>query len=67
MNLINKSPIDSLGYDFIDAKYLPKGKNEYYLRNKQNNNGIHYRELTAYEIDWPSFATAILQTIGTIF
>src|SRR3984885_11568778 len=51
MNHINKSPIDSLGYHFIEDKYLPKGKDEYYLRNGQNKNGIHYRELTAYEIE----------------
>jgi hypothetical protein len=51
MNQINKSPINSLGYNFIEAKYLPKGKDEYYLRNQQNKNGIHYRELTAYEIE----------------
>jgi len=51
MNQINKSPIDSLGYHFIEAKYLPKGKDEYYLRNQQNKNGIHYRNLTAHEIE----------------
>ena len=51
MNHINKSPIDSLGYHFIEDKYLPKGKDEYYLRNGQKKNGIHYRELTAYEIE----------------
>ncbi len=51
MNQINKSPIDSLGYHFIEEKYLPKGKDEYYLRNQQNKSGIHYRELTAYEIE----------------
>ena len=51
MNQINKSPIDSLGYHFIEEKYLPKGKDEYYLRNQQNKRGIHCRELTAYEIE----------------
>ncbi len=51
MNLINKSRILSLGYHFIDPKYLPKGKDEYYLRNRQNKNGIHYRNLTAFEIE----------------
>jgi NDP-sugar pyrophosphorylase family protein len=51
MNQINKSPIDSLGYHFIDAKFLPKGKDEYYLRNDQNKNGISYRNLTAHEIE----------------
>jgi Domain of unknown function (DUF4954) len=51
MNEIQKSLIGSLGYDFISSKYIPKGKDEYYLRNIQNRNGIHYRKLTAYEIE----------------
>jgi hypothetical protein len=51
MNEIKKSPIGTLGYDFIDSRYLPKGKDEYYLRELQNRNGIGYRQLTAYEIE----------------
>jgi len=51
MNEIRKSPIDTLGYHFIDSRYLPKGKDEYYLRNVQNRSGIGYRHLTAYEIE----------------
>ncbi|HET9824667.1 MAG TPA: DUF4954 family protein [Chitinophagaceae bacterium] len=51
MNEIQKSPIGSLGYDFIPSKFIPKGKDEYYLRNIQNRNGIRYRKLTAYEIE----------------
>jgi hypothetical protein len=51
MNEIKKSPIDSLGYHFIDSRYLPKGKDEYHLRNIQNRSGIGYRQLTAYEIE----------------
>jgi hypothetical protein len=51
MNVIKKSPINTLGYHFIPAEYIPKGKNEYYLRNQQNENGIQYRQLTAYEIE----------------
>jgi len=51
MNEIKKSPINSLGYQFIDSRYLPKGKDEYYLRNVQNRSGISYRQLTAYEIE----------------
>lgn len=50
-NTIYKTPHDALGYDFIKAPYLPKGKNEYYLRNLQNRNGIAYRGLTAQEIE----------------
>lgn len=50
-NTILKIPISQLGYGFIDEKYLPEGKDEYYLRNIQNRNGIKYRQLTAYEIE----------------
>jgi hypothetical protein len=51
MNIIRKSPVDTLGYHFIPKEYLPRGKNEYYLRNQQNTNAITYRKLTAYEIE----------------
>lgn len=51
MNEIKKNPINSLGYGFIESRYLPKGKDEYYLRNLQNRSGIPYRQLTAYEIE----------------
>jgi Nucleoside-diphosphate-sugar pyrophosphorylase involved in lipopolysaccharide biosynthesis/translation initiation factor 2B, gamma/epsilon subunits (eIF-2Bgamma/eIF-2Bepsilon) len=51
MNKITRSPLHSLGYNFIPAEYLPKGKDEYYLRNQQNKNGIHYRHLSAHEIE----------------
>lgn len=51
MNEIKKQPIDSLGYNFIPSQYIPKGKDEYYLRNIQNRSGIQYRHLTALEIE----------------
>src|ERR687889_272483 len=51
INEIRKSSVASLGYGFVDPRYLPEGENEYYLRNSQNRNGIHYRQLTAYEIE----------------
>ncbi len=51
MNSIIKKPISEIGYNFIPAKYLPKGKDEFYLRNKQNRSGINYRKLTALEIE----------------
>jgi hypothetical protein len=50
-NIIYKTPLSALGYHFISGGQLPKGKDEYYLRNKQNRNGIVYRQLTAYEIE----------------
>ncbi len=49
MNEIRKVAIHQLGYGFI--KELPKGKDEYYLRNQQNRSGIQYRSLTALEIE----------------
>src|ERR1700712_2764467 len=51
MNQIKKNPVTALGYNFISKENLPKGSDEYYLRNRQNNNGIKYRGLTAYEIE----------------
>ncbi|MGB3155782.1 MAG: DUF4954 family protein, partial [Chitinophagaceae bacterium] len=50
MNNITKKPIAALGYDFIPKEFIPKGKNEYYLRNLQNRSGISYRKLTPGEI-----------------
>lgn len=51
MNIITKHPINNLGYNFIDPQYIPKGEDEYYLRNQQNNNGIIYRRLSGSEIE----------------
>ncbi|MBS1565822.1 MAG: DUF4954 family protein [Bacteroidetes bacterium] len=51
MNIIRKSPVASLGYHFISGDFLPAGKDEYYLRNRQNKTTINYRQLTAYEIE----------------
>jgi hypothetical protein len=50
-NEIRRVSVASLGYNFIKPEYLPEGKDEYYLRNMQNRNGIKYRTLTAYEIE----------------
>ena len=49
MNIITKHPVNNLGYGFINKKYLPKGKDEYHLRNIQNTNGVKYRNLTKSE------------------
>ena len=51
MNIITKHPINNLGYNFIDSAFLSAGEDEYYLRNKQNNNGIDYRKLSGSEIE----------------
>jgi hypothetical protein len=50
-NNITKTPLAALGYQFIASEYIPKGKDEYYLRDMQIKNGITYRRLTAYEIE----------------
>ena len=51
MNIIRKHSVNDLGYDFVDKKYIPKGKDEYYLRNIQNRNGIVHRKLTTQETE----------------
>jgi len=50
MNIIKRRSVDSLGFGFIDAQYLPKGKDEYYLRNRQHRRHDGYRNLTPAEI-----------------
>jgi hypothetical protein len=51
MNDITRRPLESLGYNFIPDMYLPSGKDEYYLRNKQNPPNNRYRHLNAHEIE----------------
>jgi Domain of unknown function (DUF4954) len=51
MNAIKKISLQALGYHFIPEQFLPKGENEYYLRNIQNRSGIQYRNLSASEIE----------------
>jgi hypothetical protein len=51
MNIINKLPVEQLGYNFIAPQYLPAGKDEYHLRNREYNESIEYRKLTAHEIE----------------
>ncbi len=50
MSDIKKKPVSSLGYNFVSKEFIPKGKDEYYLRNLQNRSGIVYRQLTKSEI-----------------
>lgn len=51
MNIIKKHPVKDIGYNFIEKKYIPKGKDEYYLRNKQNRSNTSFEALTAKQID----------------
>ncbi len=46
-----RKPLDTLGYNFIPAEYLPSGKDEYDLRNSQQLTAYAYRQLRATEID----------------
>ena len=51
MNIISKHPVNKLGYNFVEEKYIPKGKDEYYLRYLHNPHCSGYRKLTAHEIE----------------
>ena len=51
MNIIKKHSVNKLGYNFIEEQYIPKGKDEYHLRNLQNTNESVYRKLTSQEIE----------------
>ena len=43
---------EDFGYDFIDGKYLPDGKDEYYIRfNQTNHQNRKYRQLNSDEIE----------------
>jgi len=45
-------PEDSIGHNFIPPEYLPKGENEYYLRNRQLNIPAEkWRHLKASEVE----------------
>ena len=47
---VKKRSIKTLGYNFVAKEFIPKGQDEYYLRNIQNRSGIPYRQLTKTEI-----------------
>ena len=51
MNNIQKKPLSQLGYQFVDGRYLPKGRDEYYLRDQQRGKTNVYRKLKAGEIE----------------
>ena len=50
MNIIKRRTVDSLGFGFVAPNYLPKGKDEYYLRDRQHRRQSGYRALTSAEI-----------------
>lgn len=51
MSNITKRPLHKLGYDFIDERFIPKGQDEYYLRDEFLDKNTQYRSLKAYEIE----------------
>jgi hypothetical protein len=51
MNEIRKSVLKDLGYHFIPSAYMPKGKDEYHLRLKQQCVQKNYRPLRDKEIE----------------
>jgi len=50
MEFLKRFDAGMLGYGFIDEAYLPKGKDEYYLRFEQNPRK-DFRHLTEKEVD----------------
>ncbi|RYY62614.1 MAG: DUF4954 family protein [Chitinophagaceae bacterium] len=57
MNKIIRTPVEKLGYNFVDPAFLPQGRDEYYLRYQQAGSGREYRQLRGEEI-------SILQSRG---
>lgn len=51
MNIINKSPLHAIGYDFVPEQHLPKGSDEYFQRFRQNPGSGRHRNLAAFEIE----------------
>ena len=51
MNIIIKKPADKIGYGFIESQYLPKGKDEYYLRRTQYTASKKHKKLSKEQIE----------------
>jgi len=52
MDTVHILSSDSLGYGFVDPRYLPEGEDEYYLRNAQSaHRRTAWRRLQAKEIE----------------
>lgn len=58
--------VGNLGYNFIEPKFIPKNKDEYYLRNIQNKSGLKYKNLPPTK--WRcSSITVIPPTTGAMY
>jgi hypothetical protein len=51
MNTIRKKPLNEIGNGFIPSEYIPEGRDEYYIRNKQLGSDRKYRQLNSHEIE----------------
>jgi hypothetical protein len=51
MNIIKKGAAQKIGFDFIEKKYIPKGKNEFHLRDLQQKKKINFYALTLAQIN----------------
>ncbi len=51
MNTIRKKPLNEIGTGFIPSDFIPAGKDEYYIRDKQLGSHKKYRQLSAHEIE----------------
>ncbi|MBM4103226.1 MAG: DUF4954 family protein [Planctomycetes bacterium] len=52
MDHVSIQPSGSIGRNFIPSEFLPPGKDEYYLRNEQNNRPAgQWRQLRAEELE----------------
>lgn len=51
MNIIKKAAIEKIGFDFIEKKFIPKGKDEYYLRDQQLKGKKQFYPLTLDQIN----------------
>ncbi|QEN09069.1 DUF4954 family protein [Oceanispirochaeta crateris] len=51
MNTIKKHALNEIGIGFIPREFLPDGKDEYYIRNRQLEETRTYKQLSAQEIE----------------
>ncbi|RYG31041.1 MAG: PAS domain S-box protein, partial [Burkholderiales bacterium] len=63
MNDIRKIALASIGYGFVDPKYLPEGADEYYLRNVQNR----HASLTAALGHDPATLSRLTRALYTMY
>ena len=51
MAFLNRGATSKLGYDFVVPKYLPPGKDEYWIRNTQATSDKNWRGLESRELE----------------